>query len=232
MRKISLGKIDKLINTIAAFIFAILVIFIIAYTLIFNGGISSLHSNWGQFGDFIGGIFGSLLSLFAVILLYSTYILQREELSKTAEALENQNEQMKIQQFENIVFKLIDRKDTVLHSMRHKSTDGIVALKHLNNDIKSLVDDRGMNRMKALQHFWKDKKPKIWPYFNSVITTIGFIKTYGVNDVERARLTKIYFSYFTLHEIRLLNDLFKIHQGEPKYKDAIIYFEQNNSEHL
>lgn len=227
-----LNKVDKWIRRAIIIIGIALLVSVVTYIGTFRGGISSSHNNWGQFGDFIGGIIGSLISLFAVILLYFTYDIQREELSKSSEALDNQNEQMKIQQFENIVFKLIDRKDSVLNDMHFKRSDGIIAVKQLNDRKKKLIKHSAFDKMRAIKKLWSDNEAIIWPFFNSVISTIDFIRTYDVNEIHRARLTKIYFSYFTMHEIILLDDLFKMHMDQPNYIEAIKYFNQNASKYL
>jgi len=120
------------------FVYILLVILIITlcvtigiYALKFNGGISNSQTTWGEFGDFFGGIAGSLISLFAVILLFVTYRLQKEELAKTSKALDNQNDQLSIHHFRDTVFKLLDRKDDVIdkfHYDRQSKLEGIAKL--------------------------------------------------------------------------------------------------------
>lgn len=54
----------------------------------------------GTYGDFVGGSLGTILSIVAVILVYRTYISQKEELSMSRNLLEQQ-------QFENTFFNML-----------------------------------------------------------------------------------------------------------------------------
>ena len=78
-----------------------------------------IQDDWGYFGDFFGGLVGTLVSLVAVVLVYLTYRLQKVELRETSKALNSQNEQLKIQQFENTFFKLLERKESLILSLIH-----------------------------------------------------------------------------------------------------------------
>ena len=70
------------------------------YALFFrNKEIVAEAENWGQFGDFIGGVLNPIFGLIAVVgLLWTIYQnqrelhLTREELSKSSEALNMNNE--------------------------------------------------------------------------------------------------------------------------------------------
>lgn len=227
------NKVDKWIIFFFVVLVVPLAVSLILYVTRFNEGLSLLHSNWGEFGDFFGGIVGSLISLFAVILLYFTYRLQRVELAKSTEALNNQNEQLNIQQFENIVFKLLDRKDEVLNNLSFKKRPGIEAIKHLNKElVKMKIEhkyDDGYNEMVALNKWWSSYKSYMIPLFNSVVSAINFIETYQVNDVIRYRLVQIYFNNFSLEEIEMLNNIFKMYVGNESYKSARIFFNNNTA---
>lgn len=74
------------------------------YFFNFRAGLSSDHQRWSEFGDFIGGTVGPLVSFFAFFALLLTILLQnkairisqeelkltREELAKTSESAESQ----------------------------------------------------------------------------------------------------------------------------------------------
>ena len=68
-------------------LFALLIVFIIVFLwkypfFCFNNTIDA--ERWGQFGDFIGGTFGTVLTFLSIILLYKAFEAQREanELTK------------------------------------------------------------------------------------------------------------------------------------------------------
>ncbi len=95
----------------------------------FNGELSTDHTLWGAFGDFIGGTLNPILSFLALIALLLTLILQsrqiemsaeelslsrdelsltRKELSRSADALNSQDKNLVTQRFENTFFRLIE----------------------------------------------------------------------------------------------------------------------------
>jgi cell division protein FtsL len=68
-------------------------------------------SEFGVFGDYIGGVLGSLIALNSIVLLSRTY---RTQLDIT----KNQEEQLKVQQFESTFFELLSNQRTILMSSK------------------------------------------------------------------------------------------------------------------
>ena len=60
------------------------------------------------FGQFIGGFIGTIFTFAATILIWLTYKTQKEELSQTVEIAKKQSWTLKIQQFENTYFNLLE----------------------------------------------------------------------------------------------------------------------------
>lgn len=62
--------------------------------------LSPVASDWGVFGDFIGGLFNPIVSMVMLLILFRSYLIQRTELRKTVEALsgaaEDQEKQTKM----------------------------------------------------------------------------------------------------------------------------------------
>ena len=83
-----------------------------------------VHKNikdFGQWGDFFGGILNPILTFLTFIGLIITIILQqielkesREEFKRTADALYEQKKHMEIQSFENTFFKLVDLHNNII----------------------------------------------------------------------------------------------------------------------
>lgn len=87
----------------------------IVYFVNFNKGFSDSNTDWGTFGDFIGGSLNPLFSLLAFLALIYTIKLQSVELrnsatqlKKSAEALRLQNSHWERQNFESTFFNLIE----------------------------------------------------------------------------------------------------------------------------
>lgn len=80
-------------------------------------------NNFGQLGDFFNGIAAPVLSLITIILLYNSFLVQKEELKTASKALEESVKEMaksaaimerseqnaKLERLESICFKLLDK---------------------------------------------------------------------------------------------------------------------------
>ncbi|MBC3345389.1 hypothetical protein HU811_01915 [Pseudomonas sp. SWRI196] len=79
------GNVSKAFRAIGSFWFismlSILIAFVFAiyfYRLRFGGGLSSNSSDWSNFGSYIGGVFGPLVSFVTLLAVLKTVYLQRE----------------------------------------------------------------------------------------------------------------------------------------------------------
>lgn len=78
-----------------AFVFIILVVSFYGWN--FRGSsISDNVSNWGAFGDYVGGVVNPILAFFSFMALLITLDLQRKQLNKTEEQLELNREELKL----------------------------------------------------------------------------------------------------------------------------------------
>lgn len=69
-----------------------------------QNGLSENTDNWGQFGEYIGGVLGTILTFFSVILIYATY--------------KSQKENSLLQQFETTFFSLLVNQREILKSLK------------------------------------------------------------------------------------------------------------------
>lgn len=81
-------------------LFALLIVFIIVFLwkypfFCFNNTIDA--ERWGQFGDFIGGTFGTVLTFLSIILLYKAFEAQREANELTKQSNKQIVEENKLQ---------------------------------------------------------------------------------------------------------------------------------------
>ena len=63
-----------IISTLVIAVTACMVVYIWRFT----GGISTEQEVFGQFGDYLGGVVGTLVSLFSLVYIYKTYRKQVE----------------------------------------------------------------------------------------------------------------------------------------------------------
>lgn len=96
---------------------------------------SDLISDWGSFGDYIGGLLGVIISGIAIILLWQTYLLQKEELSKTAETLNFQNTTQ-------ILFQLLKKKDEMIESAEYQNNKGLALFRRITRDTENAYNGR------------------------------------------------------------------------------------------
>lgn len=73
---------------------------------------------FGQYGDFVGGIVGSLFSLAAALLLYKTLMTQIKAFDLQKKELEFQSEANRIERFETTFFNLLSTNRDIANSIK------------------------------------------------------------------------------------------------------------------
>jgi len=91
-------------------IFAIFSIFWVGYVYIKNARLALPDelADLALLGDYVGGILGSILSFFSLILLLVTIIIQSQELKNSTYELKNVSNALKRQNFEGTFFQLLN----------------------------------------------------------------------------------------------------------------------------
>lgn len=87
--------------------------------------------SYGELGDFVGGVLGTIIAGIACIYVYKTYISQKEELEKT-------NETAEIQRFETTFFNLIRFHKENLESI--KATQFLPSVYNTPKEEKAQID--------------------------------------------------------------------------------------------
>lgn len=100
------NEIKKYWAAIVVAMFVILCCFILYkyYASFYKNGLSADSSKWGIFGEYVGGVVGTILSFISVILIYATYT--------------NQVKNSIQQQFETTFFNLLQNQREILKSMK------------------------------------------------------------------------------------------------------------------
>lgn len=180
MRKTLTERNSKILLWIGVFLFVSgIVVFIYREKIGFNTEVDA--TKVAQFGDFIGGVVGSLWSLAGVILFYvalteqrkdiqinretletqvlalnqqiEEFRLQTEELSETRKVFQEQSETLKIQRFENTFFQLL--------SLHHELVD------KLNFNHFSYAGQQPLEKREVLSGAMSDLKIKM-EYANKI----------------------------------------------------------------
>jgi len=217
---------DDLVSILLIALITILCVIFILYAFEFNGGISNSQTTWGEFGDFFGGIAGSLISLFAVILLFVTYRLQKEELAKTSKALDNQNEQLNVHHFRDTVFKLLDRKDDVIDKLHYDKQSKLEGIAKLNGQLRTVLKRKEELSILAHNNWWEKNRKYMITYFTTVVSALEFMRTYNLDNIIKDRIIGLYFATFDRREIELLENVFKGHSESSLYDEDRKFFEK------
>ena len=211
MKKTLTEKNSKVLLWIGLFLFIIgIIVFIYRESIGFDSQINA--TKIAQFGDFIGGVVGSLWSLAGVILFYvalteqrkdieinretlkaqvsalnqqiEEFGLQREELSETRKVFQEQSETLKIQRFENTFFQLL--------SLHHELVDKL-NFNRISNFGKSELLEKRAVLSKAFEDL--DNKFKRSNHTREVSPTGEFIykkKSLETIEIARNRMNEVY----------------------------------------
>jgi len=120
-------------NILAVTIFTISIITVIMplliYRLIFNGGLANAHSAWGEFGSYFSGVVGTILSFINLIILTVTLLKQKREQVKIEAKQINDEVERDDFEFRQWFNQMISQKGTLIESF----TDGQY---HGNKDLR------------------------------------------------------------------------------------------------
>ena len=93
------------------------------------------HSIWGLYGDFIGGVLGTLVAIFSVYYLIRTLREQQQANEKVSNNYKDVAEVYQVQQFDNNYQHLIKLYQEAIGGYRHNDATGRRALKIKINDL-------------------------------------------------------------------------------------------------
>lgn len=96
--------------------------------------------NIGVAGDYIGGIAGSIWALAGVLLFYQALKLQQKEISLTIDEFKEQNENLKLQRFENLFSSLLNNLITQIRETS-KTIDENASITKGKNDLSQIDND-------------------------------------------------------------------------------------------
>lgn len=129
---------ERKVNKFIPLILIVIGIVLTIVPFVFNFSYQTVSTNtndWGSFGDYVGGVLGVLISSIAVYLIWETYMLQKEELTKTSESLEFQNTTQ-------IFFKILERKDHLVERTSLKGQQGLGFYAFVTNHAEQAYDGR------------------------------------------------------------------------------------------
>ncbi len=173
-----------------------------------------VHKNikdFGQWGDFFGGILNPILTFLTFIGLIITITLQqielkesREEFKRSADALTEQKKHMQIQSFENTFFKLVDLYNNIIDKLTFthiKENNPMISAQH-SEEISSKGREVFQNVIEDMSNINK--------FYNSHIPT----KRFDLGKYRRLQKTR---NFILGHYFRNLYQILKLtHTSEER----------------
>lgn len=162
--------------------------------------------NWGQYGDFMGGVLNPILSFVAIMGVLVTIVIQHNELKETrkefkrsADALDKQSTSLNIQNFEAAFFNLLDLHNEIVNGQvltgdaNGKQENGrecfnYYYFKLIDNalNIKEVVELIPNDKLVDYSYKTFDKKSKknLEQYFRNLYSTLRFVEKSDISNKE------------------------------------------------
>lgn len=167
----------------------------------------------GTWGDFAGGLLNPILTFITFLAVLLTLWLQRHELSLTrdemirsANALERQDATLKRQSFENTFFEMLRLHNSIIESIDLINADSGSITKgrdafnvfytRFNKIYRSNVEkSKGKHSQREIAElsyflFWKDARTEISHYFRFLFNFFRFIENSGIDDSFYVKLLR------------------------------------------
>ena len=228
---------------------------ILALIMGYNSYLTLLHTmdveelaKWGTFGDYVGGLSGSIFNFFSFVLLLLTILLQvqemrysREELEKTTEALRRQNENQKHINFENTFFQLLqlhhDHANNLMNYEEGKLLIGRQCFAYFYRLLKEIYEEKKANFVfaphlsyteteqeiirAAYQQFYNRHQAKLGHYFRNLYNIVKFVEKHYEGEQAKQDYMKMIRAQFSSYELVLIfyNCLFFLYE----YKEVEFY---------
>jgi len=223
-------KLDKAANTYIKVTPALGLIFLIVVLTSYitpraNLPIGTDPSYWGAFGDYVGGILNPIFGIFTLLGLVITVWLQkeiletqkqeladtREELAKSAKALEIQNKTMLAQNFEGTFFQMLRRQSEFLDNLRFDinttsptRNSGLAAIDDLMHIITRNVA-KGNEYLAAYEKIYSLDSSRVGPYFRNLYHVLKLIdENQHLTDAEKIKYASLARAQLTSSEISLI----------------------------
>lgn len=169
---------------------------------------------FGQYGDFIGGFIGTLLS---VVLLYYTLKSQIESTKSQIKSAIDNSKVYVSQQFNETFFHLLNQYNSIIQSLIIESEDdaekikyqGKEALHYIYEKMTQEYDSTNINNSRKIavgffSIFYASYKDFAPVYFRTIYRILNLIENSGISENEKVNYIKILRCQMTDTELALL----------------------------
>jgi len=186
--------------------------------------ISESPNDWAQFGDFVGGVVGTIVSAATLALVAVTILIQlrvmnlakrqledsQKELALTRDEMKQSNSALRQQTFESTFFRMLEQFRQYTQSISYGSASGIDAFTSMRIDLKGRYDslhqieDRKARSLSAYKEFYRDTAKWLGPYFRSLYHLHKLVHQSGLKDEARARYASLVRAQLSQYELVIL----------------------------
>ena len=176
--------------------------------LLLSRGIEVDENVLGTFGDFVGGVLGTVFSIMSLLLVIRTF---RHQQSVTTQS----NAQLEVQRFNNLFFELLHLYQSQVSDLCVINTVGEQSIKYTNKDffdqqmkaIQTAFRNRKSfekNQSEALKYymiFYIENQAKIGAYFRTLYRIYDLIDTSKLEEPQKKEYLKIMRAQLTNSEL-------------------------------
>jgi hypothetical protein len=201
------------------------------YLFKFSGGLSDEPGQWGQFGDFVGGLLNPTFSLLALIALLATFALQVRQFRMSAKELKDSSDALRIQNFEASFFQLLRLHNDIVNSVDLATSKRVIKgrdcfrifLERLENVLHSESADSNFEAF--LTHydlFYMNHLHEIGHYFRLLYNIIKLVSR--TDGIDKRFYTNLVRAQLSSAELMLLFYNCLSSWGSEKFKPLIEEF--------
>lgn len=211
-------------------------IVVATFAVQFHGSPSGDPANWGQFGDYLGGVLNPTFSFLALLALLATLGIQVKELrmsgrelKNSAEALMSQNATLQQQAFEATFFQLLRLHNDIVSGLRIGSPAiaGRTCMAHYCAELRGrLINMEATDSIDQFRivydDFYEEYQAVLGHYFRLLYNIFKLVMR---TDLPDKRLyTNLVRAQLSSDELLLLFFNCLSHWGSEKFKPMIEYF--------
>lgn len=166
----------------------------------------------GTYGDFIGGVLGTIFSLISILILIRTFNQQRAVTEKSKEQIDNQR-------FNDIFFELLKLYQSEVSELcgqiEKKNRDGVDIYNYNNKDFfdfekellqgefkpKDSFEENLQEASKFYMHFYVEHRTKIAACFRTLYRIYDLLDNSGINESIKKNYLKILRAQLTDSEL-------------------------------
>lgn len=171
------------------------------------------RADWGQFGDYLGGVLNPLFSFLALIALLLTIRLQVKELKVSTRELKKSAAAFEQQNFESTFFQLLRRVGWLAEATDYRAATGRAAIKRmyiedLKNEFYEPLAKRIGNTadaaLQAYELFYERHHDTVGHYFRTLYHLIKFVDRSRLSDEDKETYANIARAQLSTYELCLL----------------------------